>query len=379
MNPLDELFMAETMTATVEEFAEQSEERSFIEVYEAGDRILPAANVFTYEEISYSRGMAPVTGPDSPTKARTPIGVKDRAARIYAVKGHVDLPATLLAMIRGVGQQEPDPEGWLNRNLQNLVNEINRTRNFWAAQSILTSNGQVDLSAFPNTDFPAGGGPVLEYPVVAVNAANSWAQANTLIRSAEINPLKRTYRRNVGFNCGRAIASDTVEGYITQNTELSNAVNGVQTLAQRKIETSYLEGGSLMNVGGIDFRFDRDYYVTDANQAAADAADSAATVTDVITDPDLVAILPPASRSMECFAVAEGRVFVPSGPVSAVLASADAGRGGAGLFSLIQEVRGWAAWLELIMNPIGVRLHVAWHGNFIQKRRRCVHVLNTTP
>lgn len=369
MTPLDELFMAETMTAQVVEFADQAEDRSFLAVYEGGDRILPESNKFTYDEVTYSRGMAPVTGTQSPSKARPPLGVKLRAGHVFAIKAHVDLPAELVMMARGAGQTMSDPEGWLNNNLQNLVNEIQRTRNYWAAQSFLASSGQVDLNSFPNSDVP--GSTILTYPIASLSANASWATASTKIRSAEINPLKKTYRRNVGFDAAYAIASDDVEGYITQNTEISNPVDATPTLAQRKIETSYLEGGSLMRLGGIDWKFARDFYVTDANRATAEAADTAETVTDVISDADLVAVLPPPSRWRECFAQVEGRVFVPSGAIT----SAAVGNP----LSLIAEARGWAAYLELITNPIGLRLHVAWHGNFVHKRRRAALRYNTTP
>lgn len=368
MNPLDELFMAETMTEQVIEFADQSEENSFIGVYEDGARIEPIGDDFTFDEVEFSRGLAPVTTPQSPSKPRVPIGVKKRAGRIYAIKAHVDLPWHILAMAKGANMGgAPDPAKWLADNLLNLTNEINRTRNYWAAQSFLS--GSVALHNLPNADL--GGAPVtLTYPVATLDAAQSWALAATKVRGL-MNTLKKTYRRNVGFNAGEAIASDTVEGYITDNEQISNPVNGVPTLAQRKIENSYLEGGSLMRFGGIDWRFAADYYVTDANQATAVAADTAATTTDVASDADIVAVLPPAARRQECFAIAEGRVGIPNG----LLTSMAVGQ----LSSLIAEVRGWAAYLELLTNPIGVRLHVEWHGNLIQKRRRAVLAYNTTP
>lgn len=366
MTGLDELFMAETMTAMVTEHAEQSEERSFLQVYEGGDRILPMSDEFTYDEVTFSRGMAPVTGTQSPSKARKALGVQLRAGRVYAIKAHVDLPAPLLMMARGAGQTMPDPAGWLNANLRNLTNEVNRTKNYWAAQSLLAAS--VDLGGFPNTDVDV----TLTYPVETLSSTSAWSSAATKIRSAEINPLVRTYRRNTGFNPGMAIASDTVEGYITGNAEISNPVRGVPSLAQRAIESSYIDGGSLMRVGSVDFMFARDYYVTDANQATAEGSDDATpTVTDVITDTDLVSVLPPRSRWSECFATVEGRVFVPSGAIT----SAAVGNP----LSLITESRGWASYLELVANPIGLRLHVAWHGSFVQKQRAAVLVYNTTP
>lgn len=366
MDELNELFMAETMTSQVEEFANQAEDTSFLQVYEGGEQIMPASNKFTYDEITYSRGMAPVTGTQSPSKAHKPLNVKLRAAQVYAIKEHVDLPAEILMMARGTGQSGPDPRGWLNKHLKELTNRVQRTRNFWAAQSLHAAS--VNLGNFPNSDLAV----TLTYPVETMSASSSWGVSTTKIRSAEINPIKRTYKRNCGFNPGIAFASDVVEGYITGNQEVSNTANRVPTLAQQKLANSYMEGGGIVEFGGIQWNFVRDDYVTDANQETADDSDDATpTVTDVISDADLVPILPPRGRWSDCFAQAQGRVFVPTGAIT----SAATGNP----FSLLAESRGWAAYLELLMNPVGLRLHVVWHGNFIQKQRSSVLVFNTTP
>lgn len=368
MDELNELFMAETMTTQVEEFADQAEHTSFLEVYEAGEQIRPMGNKFTYDEVTYSRGMAPVTGTQSPSKQHKPLNVKLRAGHVYAIKEHVDLPAEILMMARGTGQSDVDPQGWLNKNLKELTNRVQRTRNYWAAQSLHAAS--VDLGAFPNADLPTG--TTLTYPVATLSSVGAWSAAGTKIRSAEINPLIRTYRRNTGYRPGCAYASDVIEGYITQNTELANPVDYSPSLAQRKIEANYLEGGTIMRLGGLDFKFVRDDYVTDANQETADNSDSAQpTVTDVITDTDLMPVLPPRSRWEEAFAQVEGRVFIPTGAIT----SAAVGNP----LSLIAEARGWAAYLELLTNPVGLRLHVVWHGSFVQKQRLAVMVYNTTP
>lgn len=366
MTPLDELFMAETMTTMVEEFADQSEDHSYIGVYEAGEPILPTADDFIFKEVTYSRGMAPITGTQSPSKPHEPLGVKKRAGQVYAIKEHVDLPAPLLMMAQGKNADMPDPEGWLAGNLRNLTNRVQRTRNYWAAQSFLT--GSVDLANFPNADVP--GSTVLTYPVQTLSATNTWATPANAIRP-QTATLHETYKRKTGFAAATAIASKSVEGYITNNTAISQTVDQVQTLAQRKIELSYLEGGSLIRFGGLDWRFVDDYYVTDANERSADAADTAATTTDMASDGDLVTILPPASRYFECFGQALGRVFVPNGLITSLAVGTPAG--------LFSELRGWYAYLELLMNPIGLRLHVGWHGSLVQRRRNAVMVYNTTP
>lgn len=356
----DEMFMAETMTGLVRRFADQSRERSFIQVYEGGERLAPISDVVKWDEKRFSRDLAPITGPGSPTKATAPIGVKKRTGELLSIKEHVDLDARFIMMARGAGSLLPDPQGVLNDNLMNLTNRINRTKNYWAAKSLLTTNGVVDPGLFPNADLPSGA-ITYTYPVQALSASNAWSAPSTAIRSAEINRLKRIYERATGDKAGLAIASDVVEGYITGNEEITNFIRD-GGLAARALETSYQEGGAVQRLGGLDFMFARDYYAADATPD---------TTVDVITDADLVAVVPERSRWREAFALAEGINLVPTGNISAMA--------NGNPLQLIAETRGWAAYVELIGNPIGLRLHVMWTGLLIQKMVNGVMVFNTTP
>lgn len=362
MNALDELFMAETMLAAVERFADQSQDTSFIKVYDAGEQLLPDADSFVYKELRYSRDLAPVTGTNSPSKSTKPLGVIERAGNIYAIKEHVDLPAGLIMMAQGLNTSFPDPEGWLMRNLKNLVNRIQRTRNYWAAKSLLTTGGSVDLSAFPNADIAS---TALVYPVQTGSAVAGWDNTATKIRGSEIPTLRKAYKRATGFKPGYAFASDTVEGYLTSCAELAGVVDGgaLPDLAARKVQNDYLEGGTFNRVAGLTFEFGVDDYFTDA------APDTAVPV---ISDADLVAILPPQSMWYDTFQQALGRVFVPTGPIGAALANGSP-------LGLITEQRGWSVYVELITNPIGLRLHVVWHGCLLHKQQKAVMVFNTTP
>ena len=354
---LDDMFMAETMTDQVRDYADQSEERSFVEPYEGGSKILPITHEFIFDQTKFSRGMAAVMGPSSPTKSTPPLGITKLAGNVYKIGEHRDLPADLVHMARGAGSLMPNPQAWLDDNLLDMTNRIQRTRNYWAFLSLHGTT--VTLGSFPNADIT---GVVLTYPVATLAAANSWALAATKLRSAEANRLVKTYRQKRGYNPGMAIANELVEGYITQNTEISNPVDSVPTLAQRKIQSSYIDGGSLMRVGSVDYKFAKDYYTTEADPA---------TPVELAVSSDKFCVLPPRSRWGQAFAMAEGRAWVPTGSIaSAALGNA---------FSLMAEVRGWGTYLELIMNPIGLRLHTFWIGNFVQKEEGAVLVFDPTP
>jgi hypothetical protein len=73
--------------------------------------------------------------------------------------------------------------------------------------------------------------------------------------------------------------------------------------------------------------------------------------------------------SREAFAIAEGRQWIPAGPIV----------GPANGAGLLREERGFHAYIELMQNPVGLRLHVGWTGALIQKLVNAVAVFNTTP
>lgn len=363
MSPLDALFMAEAMTAMVAtRFApevQEKEELHFLKVYEQGPKILPMTDVFAWKEKTFSRGMAPVTGPSSPTKSARALGETVRTGQVFSIAEHVDLDVRFLMMAKGLNAEVPNPQQEINDNLRNLVARIQRTKNYWAAQSFLASSGSVNLGAFPNADVPSG--TTLTYPIQSISALASWATAGTKIRSSEIPAAKRVYRRTCGMRAAYAIASDVVEGYITGNTELTTLAAG-NPIAARIYENSLIDG-DMLTVGGIDFEVARDFYV------ASD--DSPTSVTDVISDTDLVALLPAPALWGECFTMAEGRNFVPSGPVSSLAAG--------NALSLIAETRGWAVWVSLEHNPMRLVLHCKWTGNLVHTTQNAACRLNTTP
>lgn len=361
MNALDELFMAETMIGLVEMFAEQSAERSYIGIYdEYAEEIRPTGNDFKYDEVTYSRDLAPVTGTTSPSKATQRVGLTKRTGDIYAIKEHVDLPVELVMMAKGAGSEFPDPEGWLNRNLRNLVNRIQRTRNYWAAKSFLTQTGAIDLSAFPNADI---GSAPLVYPVQDIDATAGWDNPANDIRGM-LATARKTYKRSQGYKPGVVLASDTVEAYLTKNTLLAGVTDGgsLPDLALRKVQNDYLEGGTFTRVAGMEFVYAQDDYYADATPTTA---------VPVITDSDLIALLPPRQMWYDAFGIALGRVWVPSGSIGHVL--------NGNPFDLLVEQRGWSVYVELTTNPIGLRLHVVWHGCLFHKHQGAVAVYDTTP
>lgn len=366
---LDQLFMADAMSATVKRFADQTGDFSHLAPYMAGAPLQPPGDAFAWQERTYSRGMAPITGVNSPTKAARQLGVTERTGRVFSIKEHVDLDVRFLLMAKGLGTI-PNPAEELSQNLLNTMNRVRRTMNYWAAQSFLAASGNVDLSLFPNADLT--GTTVLSYPIQSISASTAWSAPSTKIRSAELNAIKRVYSRTSGMRAAEAIASDVVEGYLVGNTEVQTMVT--ETVAGRIVEQSYQENRGLL-IGGVNFSFARDFYVTQANELAG----AVTTVTDVISDTDLVALLPERSMWGQCFQRVEGVNVVPSGPLVGTIAATATGGSAASALSGIATPRGWAAWWTLEQNPMRIRLHVQWTGCLIHLVKNAACRLNTTP
>jgi hypothetical protein len=358
---LHELFHPDAMGALVERYADQFEEASFIGVYEEGETI--QANVdgtFKFEEQRFSRDLAPIAGLDSPSTAAPKLKRTVKTGQVFVIQEHTDMPARYLEGLRAPGAEGANAPLVVRNHLRNLTGKVVRTKNYWAAKSMLTQGGAVDLSAFPNSELASG---TLTYPVKDIDASASWATPTTKIRSSEINALKKTYSQAAGFRGRRAIASSAVEGYLTGNTEISNFIAG-GALAGAILGRSFEERGvgDVIDFGGLQWAFVEDYY-------ALDSAED--TPVDVNADNDVFAVLPGPERSGDVFAVAEGVQYVPAGPMVGDVLGAPG--------NVLRPIRGMGAYVELTMAPVGLRLYVFWTGCLVQKYPNAVGVVDASP
>jgi hypothetical protein len=360
-SPLQELFKPEAMGPLVQRFAEQSADRNFIAVYEEGQKIL--ANIdgsFAYDEVRFSRDLAPIAGLDAQTESAAKMGRTKRTGSVVAIKEHVDLPARFLDAWNAPGKTVPDAAAVIAMELRNLTNRVQRTRNYWAAKSLLTQGGAVDLKDVPNSKLASW---PLVYPVLDIDASASWATAATKIRSSELPRLKKTYQLASGMKAARILGSSDLEKHLLANDEISDIFNG-SGLAGQILASNY---DSQMAAGGINYgdlrwKFCHDHYATDA------APD---TTVEVNADLDVFAILPDASMSPECFAIAEGVTYAPVGPIAGDLAAAPE--------NLFRQIRGFGAYVTLETKPVGIRLHVVWSGMLVQKVQKAVGVFDASP
>lgn len=353
---LHELFMPGAMAPSVERYADQSEDCNYIGVYEAGEKIEANPDgTFAYDQLDFSRDLAPLTHPDSPSTSTKKLIQSKKTGSVIAVKEHVDLPMRFLDAWRAPGGNMPNAAVQIRNNLRNLTNRAMRTLNFLSALTLLTKNGSIDLSTIPSSQI----GGTLVYPVATLDAAASWALKTTPIRSTEINLIRKTYRRNTGFRAGEVIATAQTEGEITGNTEISEFING-GTLGGQILGRSFEEKGvgDVVRLGNLDWLFVEDYYATDA---------APQTPLSISPDDAHCAVLPPRARWSDCFAIAEGVEYVPFGSenVGEVIANPSA---------VIKTMRGWFAYVTVEKAPVGLRLHVGRTFQLVQKMPKSVLV-----
>ena len=105
---LEDLFGIETLTAMVRRFAEPVENRIFTSVFDEGEKLMPQGESAIWDEVRYSRDLAPTTGPDSPTTSQPKTDRTPRSTVMVDIKEHVDLPTRFLWLQRAPGSNLDD-------------------------------------------------------------------------------------------------------------------------------------------------------------------------------------------------------------------------------------------------------------------------------
>lgn len=348
---LEDLFGIETLTSMVQRFAEPVDNRIFTSLFREGEQLMPQGESAIWDEVRYSRDLAPTTGMDSPTESAPKTDRTVRSAVMVDVKEHVDLPTRFLHLQRAPGSNMDDARAQLAIELENATQRVMNSIEYICAQAL---QGTLDFSLMPNSKLAHS----VSYPVNALAALADWATAGTKIRSSEIPTLKSDFRKKAGMRPARVISTPTVEGHLTANTE-------IQTFAQHLFGAEVLRGAPLegtawdaLNLGGLRWNF------TDGHHARAATPD---TTVQFLAD-DKAIVLPSQLRGV--LAMAEGRSHIPAGPVFS---------GAEAALSMFREVRGMWAYAEIISNPPGIRIHVGWRGLPIVKLVNGVMVFDVTP
>ncbi|MCO5171153.1 MAG: major capsid protein [Planctomycetes bacterium] len=339
---IDDLLSIDTLTGLVKTFADQSDNRSCTTLFARYARpLLPAGESVSWDEVEYSRHLAPVSGPESPHTRAKRLGVRKRGSALATIKVYKDLPASHLFLHRAPGTNVQDAEAILTAELEDMGNLIGNTKEFLAANALLGLI-EVDPVRVPGSDvvFRVEFG-VPELGVGGNTGRRSWADPDTPIRSDELAKLKEAYKNQSGLRAEIVITEPRVEGYLTRNKD-------VRELAKDALGLTILNNlnGQGVNpqwalLGGLGFRFTDGSYKPEGGP-----------ITHYFPDDHLL-VLPNESRLSQILGWAEGKVFVPGG---SVFAGTQAATG------LVRELRGTYAYAEVRTDPMGVRVYAGWHG-----------------
>lgn len=352
----EDLFLSSTMTTAVKRFSDASDLKDYSAEFKAGEPLSPLGDTVHWDETRFSRDLAPLEAPESPSKSKAKMEHNVRSAVMIDIKHHVDIKARDLRMMRAVGSDLANPAQKISDELKDLTTMVDATLEHICAKAMVA--GAVTLGSVPNSNLTG----TLTYPVATLSSLSSWDTVSTLIRSTEIPLLRSDYRRKSGFQAARALANFSVEGFLTKNTEIT--VFAAETIAGQILANSFVEGGGITRLGGLNWSF------TDSHHALDSAKD---TTVDTFTAAELdkVAILAPLSMRRDVYAWAEGLTDIPTG------GPRFGGTGGA--TGMTQAVRGMYAYAEQVYNPPGIRLYVGWKGLPILKMVNGVLSYDTTP
>lgn len=337
ITPLDDLLSVDTLTGLIKTFSEQGDNRSCTALFaSAGRPLIPQGEAASWDELEFSRHLAPVTGGDSPhTRARL-LKTRRRSSTMAYVKAYKDLPASHLFLNRAPGADMSDAEAILTTELEDLANLIANTKEFLACGALL---GLIDVSpaSVPGSELSF----TVDFGNAKAQALASWADPTTKIRGKELIELKRLFKDQSGIMAQIAITEPGIEGLLVQNNELRELAKEPLGVVMMRNANPNGTNPQWDNVAGISFRFTDGTYKPEGGPVAR------------YFPAGKVVVLPGEARLGQVLGWAEGKVHVPAGPVYGDVARAT---------SMIRELRGSYAYAEVRTDPMGIRIYAGWHG-----------------
>ncbi|MGE0713694.1 MAG: major capsid protein [Planctomycetota bacterium] len=337
ITPLDDLLAVDTLTGMIKTFSEQGDNRSCTALFARNGRpLIPLGDAASWDEVEFSRHLAPVTGEESPHTRANLLKTTKRSSTMAYVRLYKDLPASHLFLNRAPGSDMSDAEAILATELLDLANLIANTKEFLACGALL---GLIDVNpaTVPGSEISFK----VDFGNAMAQAMASWADKATPLRSSELIELKRKFKEQSGLSAEIAITEPGVEGWLVANDELRQFAK--EPLALMIIENATLEGVNPQweRLAGLSFRFTDGTYKPQGGPVTR------------YFPAGKVLVLPGVPRLNQVLGWAEGKVYVPAGPVYGDAARAT---------SMIREMRGSYAYAEVRTDPMGIRIYAGWHG-----------------
>ena len=175
ISPLDDLLSVDTLSGLIRTFVDQAENRSCSALFSRAARpLLPLGESATWDELEFSRHLAPISGPESPHTRAKRLGRRKRTSAMAMVKVYKDLPAPHLFLNRAPGADTADAEAVLTAELEDMANLIANSKEFLACGALL---GRIEVSpqTVPGSDVSF----TVEFGNFQGQAQDSWADPVT--------------------------------------------------------------------------------------------------------------------------------------------------------------------------------------------------------
>lgn len=289
-------------------------------------------DLYEWDEITYDRTLAPMTGADA---ASTRVGKLSKVHRVHSV-AHMKLNTfidgrRIFFQERAAGELRPNATLVVAREMRNLRMRMERTIEYMCAQA-LTGTLTVNSSTVPGTDTSF---TVTYTGVGSFSKSAAWSTAGTKIFSTDLTTEKINYMRQSGFELRNMWFNNTVGQDLLANTE---AQNWLQT-TQRGVQV--FESGWLGQMANLSFTQYDGYY----------DSDGAGTMLPYIADDNVVFTTDDSTFSQYCVLV-EGRGLIPREAIGADQS----------MLATPAPSNGFYAYTTVETDPVGLKLVVGWVG-----------------
>lgn len=338
LTPFAVLVSSEFLTSTILTFVEQAGEHAASHLFaQHGRKLLPQGTTASWEEVPFHRGLAPVTGPESPHPQVARLGREKRHAAMCSIRLYKDLLSGQILPNRFNSPEELAlSEKAYMLELQDLATLIANTREYLAAGALL---GRIEVSerTIPGSDLALE----IEFGNRRAVALTSWSDPNTGIRSAELLRLKRIYKDEAGRDAGVVLTEPGVERHLLTNRELRGYV--MSALGAEVLQNLDLSGipPQWDGLAGLRFWFTDGSYKPEGRP-----------ITRYFPEDTLV-VLPPLERLSSVLGWAEGIELTLKGHSFGLPLD---------VTKHLELTRGFYAYAHWWTDPPGIRIYAGWTG-----------------
>jgi hypothetical protein len=353
----DRLMGVQSLNGKVEAFGRDVTRTTvFTRKFRSGRQLATEDGQTMWDEVQYSRGLAPVVGHMGRFPEGGPLTKLVRRSAVAHIKRAKRLDPTRMFYERETGTLRPNAQAYVEGEMRDAVNEITATYEYMAAESM---RGTLTVNS---TNVPGSTQTfTISYTPNTYTATSSWANPGTLILSSEVPLLKQDIEQTSGLAPAQVIGGATVNGFVVGNTQVTNFAQqqlGEKFITQGAVREGPMLGGLM--VGGLSWQITEGGYIPEGGS-----------FTRFLPTTDEAIVLPADSELVDVLGYAEGRGLVPRqqyGPASSA----------AELIAPAAQV-GFYAYATLEGNGPFVLLHIGYVGLPVVLRPQAVCNANLIP